>query len=79
MPSIPLKHKCLSIILIDGSLFLISSSGLLKNDFFFYFSELGKSDMVLGKKGKRWLFWIGNGPRDEQKIPCYILLFSPII
>ena len=28
MPSIPLKHKCLSIIMIYGSLFLIRSSGI---------------------------------------------------
>ena len=42
MPTILLKHKCLSIILIYRPLFLISSSGLLKskkkNVFFFYLS-----------------------------------------
>ena len=39
MSSIPLKHKCSSIILI----WVIVS-------LFFYCSQLGKSDMVLGKK-----------------------------
>ena len=48
MSSIPLKHECLSIILI-WSLFLISSSGLLKSKKK-YFSELGFQKWYWEKK-----------------------------
>ena len=55
MPSIPLKHKCLSIILIwvsvSHKLVVVVSKKQVKKFFFFYFSQLGKSDMVLGEKG----------------------------
>ena len=51
MPS-TLRHKRLSIILIwvIVSKFLIKSSGLLRNFFFLFLIQLGKTDMVLGKK-----------------------------
>ena len=39
--SIPLKHKCLSIILIWGKIFIF---------FIFLLCLIGKKDMVLGKK-----------------------------
>ena len=57
MPSIPLKHKCLSIILIWV---IVSLKKNIKKIYlyFFTFLYLGKTDMVLEK---RWLFSIRNG------------------
>ena len=47
--SIPLKHKCLSIILIWVIVSHKYGWSLKTKLFFFYFSKLGKTDMVLGK------------------------------
>ena len=52
MPNIPLKHKCLSIILIWVKVVVVS-----KKIFFFTFLNWEFTDMVLEK---RWLFSIGN-------------------
>ena len=57
-PSIPLKHKCFSIILKWVSVSMVST----KKYFFFFFFLLfliGKIRHGIG--GKRWLFFIGNG------------------
>ena len=69
MPSISLKHKCLSIIL---SMFLVNSSGLLKNFFFTFL--IGKNRHGIGKKGGYFpLQWGRNSaPREGQKIPCFV-------
>ena len=83
MPSIPLKHKCLSIILIwifvsHKKLWpLKKSQKKKKNSFtFFFFGKtdmvLGKTDMVLGKKVAifNWEWGHNSAPKDGQKIPC---------
>ena len=63
MPSIPFKHKCLSIILI----------WVIVSHFFFTFLYLGKTDMVFGKKVAifDWEWGQNSTPRDGQieKIP----------
>ena len=58
MPSIPLKHKCLSIILIWVIVALISSSGSKKSKKKNAFL-IGENRHCIGEK--RWLFLIGNG------------------
>ena len=51
MPTKPLKHKCLSIILIWVIVSPLKKvKKKKKKSIFFYFSKLGNADMVLGKK-----------------------------
>ena len=65
MSSIPLKHKCLSIILIWVIVSHIRSSGLRKklkkNIFFFTFIIIRKIRHCIGKKGG--YFRLEKGPK----------------
>ena len=73
MPSIPLKHKCSSIILI-----WVSSNGLQKKQFFLNHVNWEKH-VVLGKKVANFDWeWSKNAPRKGQKIPWTIVYFSVI-
>ena len=62
MPSIPLNHKCLSIILIwvSASHKFSLKKSLKKKHFFFTFLNLEKQRWYWEK---RWLFSIGNGAK----------------
>ena len=62
MPTIPLKHKYLSIILIGDivSQVAVVSKKSKKKIFFFFFTFLNWEKQTW-YWGKRWLFWIGNG------------------
>ena len=68
MPSIPLKPKCLSIILIWVIVSHKLKWFLQISNFFLLFLIGKKTNMVLGK---RWLFSIGNGatirPREKGR------------
>ena len=84
MPSIPLKHKCLSIILIWAIVSHIKvvvvskkSKKKKKKHFFFLLFLIGKkTDMVLGKKVAifDWECGRNSAPREGRKIPWSILL-----
>ena len=65
MPVIPLKHKCLSIILISLQVVVVS-----KKSFFLLFL-FGKTDMVLGKKVAIFDWERGQNlaPREGKKMP----------
>ena len=60
MPTIPLKHKCLSIILIWV---------IVKKKYFFTFLNFGKQTWYRWKK--RWLFSFGLAFREGQKMPWF--------
>ena len=47
-----------------------------KKDFFFHFSQLGKTDMVLGKKVAIFDVELGrnSAPREGKKMPCHVFI-----
>ena len=77
--SIPLKHKCLSIILIWVIVSHKYGWSLKKSIFFFYFSQIGKTDMVLGKNvgmNGAEIWPLEKGRKSQQKLLFVAIQFS---
>ena len=81
MPSIPFKHKCLSIILIwvivSHKLVVVSIKSKKKKFFFFFFFfftflNWEKQTWYWGKKVAifDWEWGRNLAPREGQKMPC---------